>query len=158
MTTDTATSFHAQLQNMPRKQRSRAGLRVQVPGFSLIELTLVVVILGVLMAVVAVNVLGQGEKAKIRATETSMTTIQSSLDSYHLEYSTYPPDLETLKTAKYLTPNKPIEDGWKRTYYYVLPGSTNPYDLMSAGSDGEFGTPDDINIWTMYDNKNKPSP
>lgn len=133
----------------PQRTHNTAAL---APAFSLIELTLVIVILGVLMAVVAVNVLGQGEKAKVRATQTSMTTIQSQLDAYHLEYSTYPPDLQTLKTAKYLTSNKPIEDGWKRQYYYALPGSNNnPYDFMSAGPDGEFGNTDDINIWTMYD-------
>lgn len=134
-------------------QRTPPPRRYRVaPGFSLIELTLVVVILGVLMAVVAVNVLGQGEKAKLQATKTSMTTIQTQLDAYHLEYSAYPPDLLLLQRLDgFLSPNKPIEDGWKRAYWYKSPGTSRPYELISMGKDGEYGTGDDIDIWTMYD-------
>lgn len=58
-----------------------------------------IVILGVLMSVVAVNVLGQGTKAKIRATEASMNTIRVQLDAYQLEYSAYPSTLTTLQTV-----------------------------------------------------------
>jgi general secretion pathway protein G len=129
----------------PRRTRVRSGR-----GFSLIELTLVVVILGVLMAVVAVNVLGQGEKAKKRATEVSMNTIQSQLDAYHLEYSAYPPALVTLQQVDgFLGKNKSIKDGWKRDFLYRAPGSSGmPYDLISMG--GNIDDPgDDINIWTM---------
>jgi general secretion pathway protein G len=134
-----------------RKQMSR-----RARGFSLLELMLVVAIMGVLMAVVAVNVLGKGTKAKISATKSSMATIQTELDAYNLEYSAYPTELTTLqKVEGYLAANKPIEDGWKRTYFYqIVSGSTTmsskPYSLLSAGDDGEFGTQDDIDVWTMH--------
>lgn len=137
--------------NVTPSRRRRAA-----PGFSLIELTLVVVILGVLMAVVAVNVMGQGEKAKRRATEASMTVIQQTLETYHLEYSAYPPSLELLRQLDgFLQKNKPIEDGWKRKYDYRTPGVSHPYELRSMGGDGEPGTADDIDIWTMYEKPNQ---
>lgn len=119
-------------------------------GFSLIELTLVIVILGVLMGVVAVNVLGQGEKAKVRATQTSMNTIRTQLDSYHLEYSAYPPDLVTLqKVPGFLSDANALQDGWGREFFYRVPGTNNrPYDLTSLGSDVDDPS-DDINVWTM---------
>jgi general secretion pathway protein G len=120
------------------------------PGFSLIELTLVIVILGVLMSVVAVNVIGQGERAKIGATKTTMDTIQTQLNAYHLEYNAYPPQLELLQQVDgFLSASKPIEDGWRRKFLYTVPGSkSQPYDLISNGGD-ETDIADDIDIWTM---------
>lgn len=120
------------------------------PGFSLIELTLVIVILGVLMGVVAVNVVKQGEKAKIGATKTTMDTIQSQLNAYHLEHSAYPPQLELLQQMGFLSESKPIQDGWKRKFLYQVPGRNDrPYDLISSGGDVADLT-DDIDIWTMH--------
>lgn len=119
-------------------------------GFSLIELTLVIVILGVLMSVVAINVIGQGEKAKVRATKVTMDTIRQQLDAYHLEYSAYPPSLPTLqKVPGFLSDAKPIKDGWGRELAYQTPGRNNrPYDMLSSGGDLE-DLSDDIDIWTM---------
>ncbi|MBK7403824.1 MAG: type II secretion system protein GspG [Phycisphaerales bacterium] len=134
------------------KRRMRAA-----HGFSLLELTLVVVIMGVLMSVVAISVLGQGDKAKIQATKTSMTTIQQTLDSYHLEYNAYPPTLQLLQQLDgYLQANKPVEDGWKHAYWYKAPGTSRPYELVSMGKDGEYGTADDMDIWTVFQNQNSP--
>lgn len=119
-------------------------------GFSLIELTLVIVILGVLMSVVAVNVVGQGQRAKVRATKVTMDTIRTQLDSYHLEYSAYPPTLETLqKVPGFLSDTKPIKDGWGRQLAYRTPGASNrPYDLLSSGDNlDDIG--DDIDVWKM---------
>jgi general secretion pathway protein G len=134
---------------MPMNHIPHRRARV-APGFSLIELTLVVVILGVLMSVVAVNVLGQGEKAKKRATEVSMDTIRISLDAYHLEYSAYPPTLPTLqKVPGFLTDSKALKDGWKREFLYRVPGKgTRPYSLLSNGADID-DLADDIDVWTM---------
>lgn len=118
-------------------------------GFSLIELTLVIVILGVLMGVVAVNVLGQGNKAKIRATEASMNTIRTQLEAYQLEYSDYPPTLTTLQTVPgFLSDATALKDGWDRQFIYRVPGSNKAYDLKSVGADPNDAT-DDIDVWTM---------
>lgn len=131
-----------------------AGKRVvsrrRTGGFSLIELTLVIVIIGVLMGVVAINVLGQGEKAKARATEASLDTIRATLEQYQLEYSAYPPTLVTLQTTPgFLSDAKALKDGWDREFYYRVPGSNNrPYDLSSLGADPN-DLSDDISVWTM---------
>jgi general secretion pathway protein G len=120
-------------------------------GFSLLELTLVIAIIGVLTAVVAFSLGGLGGRAKVRATEASLSTIQTSIKSYHLEYSSYPPDLLTLVSAKYLDRDKPLNDGWSKPFYYDPRGRSKeqPYVLMSAGEDGVSGNEDDIDVWTM---------
>lgn len=58
--------------------------RVRTGGFSLMELMLVLAIMGILMAVVAVNVLGVGERAKIKTTKQSLLTVKHMLETYHL--------------------------------------------------------------------------
>jgi general secretion pathway protein G len=120
-------------------------------GFSLLELTLVIAIIGVLLGVVAVSVGGMGNKAKVRATEASMSTIKSALDSYNLEYSAFPPDLRTLAVTKILDASKPLKDGWKRDFQYDPRGRSKeqPYILMSAGEDGVAGNEDDIDLWQV---------
>ena len=136
------------------RRSAAAGAKVRsVPGFSLLELMLVLAIIGVLTAVVAVNVVGAGGRAKLRASMASMTTIKSALSSYNLDNSAYPTDLKTLQsggTKAYLDPSLKLADGWSRPFYYSVPGLNNqPFDLISFGEDGQAGTEDDINIWTM---------
>ena len=122
--------------------------RTSARGFSLLELTLVLVILGVLMAVAAVNVLGQGEKAKVTATRASLSVIKNGLQEYHLTYSAYPPDLQTLVSVKILEAGK-LSDGWKRPFFYdpIGPNSDQPFILYSRGSDAQSPSADDISAW-----------
>lgn len=132
--------------------KNRRSLR-RTPGFSLLELMLVLAIIGVLTAVVAVNVVGAGGRAKVRATMASMTTVKSALNTYNLDNSAYPPTLPALQsggTKAYLDPSLKLADGWGRPFYYAVPGlNSQPYDLISSGEDGQGGTEDDINVWTM---------
>ncbi|MGH7242158.1 MAG: type II secretion system protein GspG [Phycisphaerales bacterium] len=127
---------------------AKASAKVSARGFSLLELTLVLVILGVLMAVAAVNVLGQGEKAKATATRASLSVIKNGLQEYHLTYSTYPPDLQTLVTAKILEAGK-LSDGWKRPFFFdpIGPNPDQPFILYSRGSDGQSPSQDDISAF-----------
>ncbi len=118
-------------------------------GFSLLELTLVLAILGVLMAVAAYNFMGVGDKAKVKATKVTLSTIKNILQSYQVDNSVFPPDLQTLITAKYME-DKKIKDGFEQPLYYASPGvNGQPYMLMSAGADQKFQTADDIDVWTM---------
>ncbi len=118
-------------------------------GFSLLELSLVLALVGVMMAVAAYNIMGMGEKAKIRATKASLTTIKGILQSYQVDHSTYPPDLQTLITSKYME-DKKIQDGFQQPLYYANPGiGGRAYELLSAGPDTKFQTADDIDVWTM---------
>ncbi len=132
-------------QSRVRAPFCRAALRRS--AFSLIELTLVLVIIGVLTAVAAYNIMGQGTNAKISATKTSMSTIKGALDSYQLQHNAYPPALATLATANILDGTK-LKDGWKRDFYYSVPGiNGRPFDLMSGGPDTTRGSGDDIEYW-----------
>lgn len=126
---------------------NRKGRRT-ARGFSLLELMLVLVIIGALMAMAAVNLIGQGERAKIKTTTTSMQTISGVLKQYQLEHSAYPQTIEVLVTGKYLDP-KSLKDSFDSAFYYKAPGRSQGYDLISAGPDKQFSTADDIDIWKV---------
>ncbi len=119
------------------------------PGFSLLELTLVLAIMGVLIAVAAVSLSGQGERGKTRATEMTLTTVKNQVMSYHLEYSSYPPDLRTLVTTKFLEDGK-LSDGWNKPLIYdPRPVGERPFVLGSGGPNGVVGDADDIDVWRI---------
>lgn len=130
--------------------RTRRVRRAPRAGFSLLELTLVVAIIGVLLAVVAVNVIGQGEKANIKATQASLATLKNAIASYNLEYKAYPTALNDLVTTKLVEPG--LKDAWKRDFFYSnqgRPGTEQEYLLSSLGKDGAAGTADDISVWDL---------
>ena len=83
-------------------------------GFSLLELMLVLAIMGILMAVVAINVLGAGDKAKITATKATLKTIKTQLAAYHLETSCVaagPPDTDHDQVPGQHEASGRVEDG-----------------------------------------------
>lgn len=126
-------------------------------GFTLIEIMVVMVILGLLVAVVAPNILGRGEEARIGVAKTQLRNIGNALDLYKLDNFNYPSTEQGLEAlvsepsgspaAKnwnkdgYL-PNLPL-DPWGNEFEYVSPGSEGPYDLYSLGPDGREGGSDD---------------
>ncbi len=130
--------------------------RRQSKGFSLLEIVLVMAIIGILLGVVALNVGSFGNTGKIRATEASMNTIQTALDTYHLSHSAYPPTLDTLRTMKLplLPANKPIQDGWKQAFHYnPKPNAQGmPYTLISFGGSEEWDPAVGIDAWTIGQN------
>lgn len=117
-------------------------------GFSLLELTLVILIIGVLMGVAAVAFAPALLRGRTTGTEASMTTIKRAILEYQGVNNQYPSQLADL------SPNF-IEsvslDGWDNPFYYAVPGQNGqPFDLISAGEDGDYSTlNDNINIWTM---------
>lgn len=129
----------------------RVGMRlVSRRGFSLLEITLVLAIIGVLMAVAAVNVIGGAERAKKRATEASMRTVVGQLKTYHLDHSNFPESLAILVTAKPPYLEKMPLDGWGNNFYFKVPGKNNrAFDLISFGPDGQPTTEDDVDYWVI---------
>lgn len=116
-------------------------------GFTLLELMIVLVIIGVLGAVVGFNLMGAAEKAKISATKTTMDVTKQALTQYAASYNYYPPSnlgLNILIADRIL--NEYPKDGWGRELEYASPTarSVNGYELISAGADGQFNTADDI--------------
>ena len=127
-------------------------------GFTLIELMLVVIIIGILSAMVVPQLVGRSEQARAQAAKTDIgSTIPLALDLYEMDMGSYPESLEYLRSrvssgeswrGPYLK-KKPI-DPWNKQYFYKFPGEHNAdgYDLYSAGKDGQPGTADDIVNWS----------
>lgn len=133
-------------------------------GFTLIEIMVVMVILGLLVAIVAPNIMGRSDQAKVTIAATQLKNIQSALDLYRLDNSQYPSTQQGLEALVSKPSGSPEprnwnpdgylksvpEDPWGATFQYISPGSEGPYDLYSYGSDGrEGGDGDaaDISIW-----------
>lgn len=121
-------------------------------GFTLIEIMVVVVILAILAGMVVPRVVGQGDKARVKTTQTALSTVSNALDMYKIDNSRYPTTaqgLDALSTpptdAKNYPENGYIKggyptDGWENELQYVSPGTDGrAYDLYSLGADGQEG-------------------
>lgn len=129
-------------------------------AFTLLEIVLVVVIIGILVAVVFPKFSGPGNKARVIAARSDITgEMKTALDHYERDMGTYPASLQDLLIAPgknathwhgpYLAPAVLPKDPWGNFYLYAYPGKHNPasYDLWSTGTDDESGTDDDIGNW-----------
>ncbi len=125
----------------------------QQQGFTLIEIMVVVVILGILGALIVPNIMGRTGEARITAAKSDLRAIGNALNLYRLDNFNYPSTdqgLEALVTkpggfpeAKNWNPDGYLarlpKDPWGNDYLYLSPGSHGPYDLYSHGSDGREG-------------------
>src|SRR5262245_51281074 len=128
-----------------------AGRRRQA-GFTLIEIMVVMVIIGLLMALVGPNLIGRSEKAKVQAAAIQIERLGTVLDTYRLDVGRYPNTQEGLGAlvqrpigidrwdGPYLNKSGVPKDPWERAYIYRSPGDAGrPYDLYSLGADGAPG-------------------
>lgn len=133
--------------NRTLRTTSMTALRSR-PAFSLLELMLVLVILGLLTTVAAVALLPQAEKAKVRTTKASLSVIKTAITGFQIEKSRLPVALGEL-VPEFLEDGK-LQDGWNQEFYYMpTPGAAREYELMSFGKDLTPATDDDISVWTM---------
>ena len=132
-------------------------------GFTLLEIMVVIVILGILASMVAPNVLGNKDKADQQKAISDIASLESALDMYKLDNNIYPSNeqgLEALVSKPSLTP-EPVNyrkngyirrlptDPWGNPYYLQVPGEYGEVDVFSAGPDGEPGTDLDIGNWNI---------
>ena len=122
-------------------------------AFTLVELMVVVVILGILASAILYNVVGKSEMAKRTKAKVDIATIENLLDLFYLDMNRYPiteegldvlyhPSDEDQEKWKGPYAKKPIgKDPWGNPYLYECPGirSGMPYEVMSLGRDGEEG-------------------
>ena len=137
------------------KQRQR--------GFTLLEIMVVIVILGILASLVVPNLMGNKEKADRQKVVSDITALENALDMYKLDNSLYPnteQGLEALVTKPTSQPEprnyrddgyikRLPKDPWGNDYQLVSPGEHGKIDVFSMGLDGEAGTDDDIGNWNL---------
>jgi general secretion pathway protein G len=114
-------------------------------AFSLIELLIVIAILGILMAVVAPNLIGKGEEAKVKVTCTQMEHVSQALKMYKINNSMYPTTSEglgVLVEKKHFEDGKIPKDSWKKQFVYTSNG--DEFEIVSFGADKKEGSEDDI--------------
>lgn len=122
----------------------------EASGFTLLELLVVMVIIGLLAAYVAPRYFSQVGKSEVRAAQAQISALSSALNTYRLDVGQYPTDEQGLAalTARpagaakwdgpYLQKSVPA-DPWGRPYLYKSPGVHGEFDLYSHGKDGQAG-------------------
>ena len=122
-------------------------------GFTLVELMVVIVIIGLLATIVAINVIPATDTARIEKAKADISTIEQALEQYRLDNLTYPAGTDGLQAL--LTPpasltqpqryrrggyiKKLPNDPWGRPYSYTVPGRKGAFDIVSLGADGQPG-------------------
>ncbi len=120
-------------------------------GFTLIELMVVLVIIGVLAALIVPNVLDRADDARVSAAKTDIANLHQALKLYKLDNQRYPSQEQGLQ-ALVLKPTNGVvpanwrpyvdklpNDPWGRPYLYMNPGLHGEVDVLSFGADGQSG-------------------
>lgn len=131
-------------------------------GFTLLELMIVIVILGILGAVVAPRLMDEPDKARVTQAKMQIENFATAVKKFYLDNGFYPSadqGLEALveKPSSGRTPKNYPENGyiskipqdpWGNDYIYIAPGRKTPFEIMSMGADGtEGGEGFDADIW-----------
>jgi general secretion pathway protein G len=130
---------------------NRTRMPERQKGFSLIELLVVLVILGILGTLVAPRIFGQLDKAKVQGAQNQIVAISQALDLYRLNTDDYPETLLDLveppsDVAGWAGPyirRKALHDPWNNEWVYEIPGQHGDFDLYSLGADGQEGGEED---------------
>lgn len=142
--------------------------RCRQAGFTLIELMVVIVILGVLAGMIIPRIMGRPDEARQAKAKIQMEALESALKLYKLDNGGYPTTEQGLnalveapstgnlpknwRQGGYLEKSKVPKDPWGNEFVYISPGSHSDFDLSSLGKDGEAGgdgVDQDINNWEV---------
>jgi len=129
-------------------------------AFTLMEIILVVVIIGIMLTLVAPRITGRTKQAKITQANHQIEAFRTALQQYEIDIGGFPKNLQGLvekpsdvdenewRDGGYLGSNKIPKDPWGREYHYRSPGEHyKDYDIWSDGPDGQPDTEDDIANW-----------
>mgnify|MGYP005813646283 FL=1 len=140
--------------------------RKRAAGFTLIEIMVVVVILGILAALIVPNIMDRPDMARVTRTKQDLRGLQTALNLYRLDNYRYPTTdqgLEALVEKPAIEPLPPAyrkggylermpKDAWGRPYIYLSPGVHGEVDISSLGADGQpggEGVNADIQSWNL---------
>jgi len=145
-----------------------AGIRINERGFTLIELMVVIVILGILAGLIIPRIMGRPDEARSAKARLQIESLETALKLYKLDNGSYPATEQGLRAlveapavgglAKswrqggYLEKGNVPKDPWDHDFVYVSPGAHGDFDLSSLGADGEpggEGKNKDINNWEV---------
>jgi len=133
---------------------STVGIARSRNAFSLVELIVVIIIIGLLSSLVAVQTRSYLIASRQNAAKAEIATIVSGLESFYADQSRYPTNDEGIAILVQPTPSFPSgflkkvpKDPWGRPYEYVSPATRGPFDVVSLGADGrEGGSAGDMDI------------
>jgi general secretion pathway protein G len=117
---------------MPTPQRKTSG-------FTLLELLVVIVIIGLLAGYVAPRYFSQVGKSEIQVAKAQIGSFEKALDQYRLDTRRYPSTEEGLQALQPYLKKAVPNDPWGRPYVYRAPGQKGDFDLLSYGRDGKAG-------------------
>jgi general secretion pathway protein G len=148
-----------------RSRALRTNIKYRQRGFTLIEIMVVVIILGILAAIVAPNVIGRIDDAQITRVQQDLRGIENALKFYRLDNFAYPtseqgldalvnkpsdPNIKNWKSGGYL--DRLPKDPWGNRYEYLNPGQNGEIDIYTFGRDGRPGGEDidaDLGNWEL---------
>ena len=115
-------------------------------GMSLIELMIVIVLIGSILALITNRVLNSRDRANVRITETQLITLAGKIDQFRMDTGKLPESLDQLVTSPgipswlgpYAKPEE-LKDPWGGTIDFRRPGTSGPFELVSLGADGAAG-------------------
>jgi general secretion pathway protein G len=144
-------------------RRFEASKRSLMKGFTLIEIMIVIFIIGMIMALVAPNIIGSQQEAELKKAAIDIQQLENSLEMYRLRTNRFPTTEQGLEALVSIPTIEPIPrnypdggiikrlplDPWGNDYILLSPGEINDVDLYSMGPDGLDGTDDDIGTWNI---------
>jgi general secretion pathway protein G len=160
-----ATFAPAKAERPPETRRLTSRLRHaarNARGFTLIEIMVVVIIIGLLAAIIVPTVVNKVDEARVTKAKADIQALETALTEYRLDNSVYPSTDDGLQALSQ-QPNDPSvthwhgpyiqqisKDPWGRDYQYEYPGTHGQaYDLYTLGADGQPGGNDTIGNWNL---------